>query len=765
MKTFCLAALVGTTAATTTVRRALTAAELATATCTRGMGTVTMDVSSTQWDFHGIPTDAANSAAWYCDVTTSDDFTAVDASYRLTSVDPVTGAVQDPDDTSAMSSWGADTGNNHAGYFSFGTPTTVLDAGGTRGGNLGYGTPGNQVQLNWQGGNVAQTNVVRFGFSQSANHEDFTIDNLVINIEAIPTTTTTTTTTTAPDTNSYFNAGDAPACSISDGHLKVNYLSTMHPSFKCHRTGNSCACQSNHPTHHTGLCKQFTHEDGSADINIEGDCTATGINSVDGQWSSYGGWSTCTTTCGPGTKSRTRTCDGIVNGGQDCSGLDGGSATETVNCGNQACPLASCEALYESGVTSSGVYTINPGSCSGDTQVYCDMSNGGGWAMVATIDGNDQDHSNIHAVGATLITPSTSTTSKYSDAKIQCIQNAATVSTAGTRFVCRGKTQFFKGCSFSSVDGIGDKETRNDINCVTSFNDQAATSLRATDGCNKGSEGVGAHCHAGNHDNMDSYCSHCKNGEKTIGTQLGGGIWNNHNRMGCGHDTHGYGHAGALYVRGKASPAYSSCKAAYDAGKTTSGVYTINTSCAGEMHVYCDMSNGGGWAMVATIDGNDQDHSNIHAVGATLITPSTSTTSKYSDAKIQCIQNAATVSTAGTRFVCRGKTQFFKGCSFSSVDGIGDKETRNDINCVTSFNDQAATSLRATDGCNKGSEGVGAHCHAGNHDNMDSYCSHCKNGEKTIGTQLGGGIWNNHNRMGCGHDTHGYGHSGALYVR
>eukprot|EP00937_MAST-01D_sp_MAST-1D-sp2_P003087 g3087.t1 len=162
--------------------RTVTASELANAQCTKGTGTVTMDVSSNKWEFHGIPEDHIASAAWYCDVTTTDEFIAVDASYRLTSVDPKTSAVQDPDDNAAMTSWGADTGPNHSGYFSFGTPTTVLDAGGTRGGNLGYQTPNNQVDVTFQGGSVSKTNVVRFGFSQSANHEDFSIDNVVINL-------------------------------------------------------------------------------------------------------------------------------------------------------------------------------------------------------------------------------------------------------------------------------------------------------------------------------------------------------------------------------------------------------------------------------------------------------------------------------------------------------------------------------------------------------------------------------------------------------
>jgi hypothetical protein len=175
--------------------------------------------------------------------------------------------------------------------------------------------------------------------------------------------------------------------------------------------------------------------------------------------------------------------------------------------------------------------------------VYCDMridgSNGGGWAMVATIDGDDQDHSNANAVGDTLISPSTSTTSKYSDATIQCIQSGSGVtSDAGTRFECRGQTQYFKGCEWNSVRGLGDRGVAEERKCIDSYDDNAATQVRSAVACNTGSQGVGSHC-GGSHEFMDTYCSHCVNGEYA----------GDHGRMGCGHDNHDYGHAGALWVR------------------------------------------------------------------------------------------------------------------------------------------------------------------------------------------------------------------------
>ena len=55
---------------------------------------------------------------------------------------------------------------------------------------------------------------------------------------------------------------------------------------------------------------------------------------VDGTWS---GWTydTCSTSCGAGTKTGTRTCNGKANGGADCAG----SATEQFSCDHGPCPV------------------------------------------------------------------------------------------------------------------------------------------------------------------------------------------------------------------------------------------------------------------------------------------------------------------------------------------------------------------------------------------------------------------------------------------
>jgi hypothetical protein len=49
------------------------------------------------------------------------------------------------------------------------------------------------------------------------------------------------------------------------------------------------------------------------------------VYKVDGEWSDYGNWSTCSQTCGGGLQQRRRQCDNPspLYGGRDCSGEEG----------------------------------------------------------------------------------------------------------------------------------------------------------------------------------------------------------------------------------------------------------------------------------------------------------------------------------------------------------------------------------------------------------------------------------------------------------
>lgn len=56
--------------------------------------------------------------------------------------------------------------------------------------------------------------------------------------------------------------------------------------------------------------------------------------SVDGYWTDWNAWSTCTATCGGGTRYRERTCIEPQYGGDYCLG----DATETEACDSVFCP-------------------------------------------------------------------------------------------------------------------------------------------------------------------------------------------------------------------------------------------------------------------------------------------------------------------------------------------------------------------------------------------------------------------------------------------
>lgn len=107
---------------------------------------------------------------------------------------------------------------------------------------------------------------------------------------------------------------------------------------------------------------------------------------VDGKWGQWSGYSACSSTCGPGVQTRTRSCNSPPpsNGGRPCEG----EGKETKRCMGTGCPVGtrdrpgkSCMDIKRQRYVRSDNFWIE---VEGKKQfVWCDMkTDGGGWTLV-----------------------------------------------------------------------------------------------------------------------------------------------------------------------------------------------------------------------------------------------------------------------------------------------------------------------------------------------------------------------------------------------
>jgi len=113
---------------------------------------------------------------------------------------------------------------------------------------------------------------------------------------------------------------------------------------------------------------------------------------IDGGWSSWSAWDSCSVSCGGGTQSRTRTCNNPTPqyGGANCSG----SSSESQACNTHSCAsyvTATGGAVTTTGnykihtFTGSGTFSISDaGNAAGSNQLQITMVAGGGGASCAT---------------------------------------------------------------------------------------------------------------------------------------------------------------------------------------------------------------------------------------------------------------------------------------------------------------------------------------------------------------------------------------------
>jgi len=156
---------------------------------------------------------------------------------------------------------------------------------------------------------------------------------------------------------------------------------------------------------------------------------------IDGGFSAWSAWDTCTETCGGGTQERTRTCTNPTPayGGAACSG----STTESQACNTQSCLTTTGGSKYTSGsytyhkFTSSGTFTVAGASIAVQALIVSGGGGGGknagagggagGYRSISTTVGISSNSIVIRAGGAgdtveggTGATPSTTTALGYS---------------------------------------------------------------------------------------------------------------------------------------------------------------------------------------------------------------------------------------------------------------------------------------------------------------------------------------------------------------
>merc|ERR1712243_344793 len=93
---------------------------------------------------------------------------------------------------------------------------------------------------------------------------------------------------------------------------------------------------------------------------------------VNGGWGSWGSWSACSRTCGSGTQSRTRSCDSPApaNGGDQCPGTN----ITTTTCNTQCCAV---DGIWSSWSSWSNCSTVCGGGTSSRTRSCIGQTCGG----------------------------------------------------------------------------------------------------------------------------------------------------------------------------------------------------------------------------------------------------------------------------------------------------------------------------------------------------------------------------------------------------
>ena len=173
----------------------LSAAQLASASCTLVAGSEARAVvdPSGRMDFFNFQESAENSGVLRCDIEMPTTFTKVRGSYAVNptvppSATPGSGAAghnhspgdpTDPDNNYEITNWGDDP-PGHAGSFVFGTEHDIVDRGSQMGTDDSSFTALTTITIPETV--VTRSRIVRFEMCQSADHEDFSLEQVSIQV-------------------------------------------------------------------------------------------------------------------------------------------------------------------------------------------------------------------------------------------------------------------------------------------------------------------------------------------------------------------------------------------------------------------------------------------------------------------------------------------------------------------------------------------------------------------------------------------------------
>ena len=164
----------------------ITAEQIAAAQCTRinGEGAyVEVDPSGASLGFAGYQEDADMSGILRCDIPVA-PFSKVRGSYNVRPVSPLTGAATDPDNNWMIEQWGEDA-PGHSGSFAFGTEHDIVDRGQEMGSWTSDYRSARTITIPET--TVELSSFIRFEMCQSADHEDFSLDQFALEIFATQT--------------------------------------------------------------------------------------------------------------------------------------------------------------------------------------------------------------------------------------------------------------------------------------------------------------------------------------------------------------------------------------------------------------------------------------------------------------------------------------------------------------------------------------------------------------------------------------------------